>query len=105
MAVEHNPYPQEGAVLEEDKGQEARLTEDAQWEGHIRWLMGHTRGRCVANQLLKDARVEVNPFNANALQMASQCGHQRMGMDLLKVIKRAALEEYFTMLKEHGTND
>ena len=105
MAVEHNPYPQEGQVLPEEAGQETRLSEEAEWDSHVRWLMGHKRGRCVANTLLKEARVEINPFNANALQMANQCGHQRMGTDLLKVIKRVALEEYFTMLKEHGGID
>ena len=101
MADEHNPYDLEGQALAEKKRHGTQLSEKAEWDGHIRWLMGHRRGRIVVNTLLKEAMVEINPFNANALQMANQCGHQRRGTDLLKVIKRVALEEYFTMLKEH----
>ena len=102
MADEHNPYDLEGHALAEKKRQGTQLSEKAQWDGHIRWLMGHRRGRIVVNQLLKDAMVETCAFNANALQMSHNTGHQRMGMKLLEVIKRAASEHYFTMLREHG---
>ncbi len=102
MADEHNPYDLEGQILAEQERRSTQLSEKAQWESDIRWLMGHNRGRRVVNRLLKDAKVEINAFNPNALQMSHNTGHQRIGMDLLEVIKRAALEEYFTMLKEHG---
>ena len=102
LAAEHDPYDHEGHALAEKERTGTRLSEEAQWEGNIRWLMGHRRGRDIAAQILKDAKVEIYAFSPNALQMSFNTGHQKLGMDLLKVIKRVALEEYFTMLKEHG---
>ena len=101
MAVEHNPYDPEGDAIAEKEREGTRLSESAQWESDVRWLMGHTQGRRVVNRLLKDSKVEISAFNANALQMAFNAGYQKVGMDLLKVIKRAALGQYFTMLQEH----
>ena len=46
--------------------------------------------------------MDENAFNPNAMQMSHNCGYQRVGTDLLAVIKRVALEDYFTMLREHG---
>ena len=102
MADDHNPYDLDGQALAEKERQGTRLSEKAQWESDIRWIMGHKRGRRVVDRLLKDAKVEICAFNPNALQMSHNTGHQRIGTDLLEVIKRVALEEYFTMLREHG---
>lgn len=104
--LEHNPYDSiEGEDLAEKEREGTRLSEAAQEESDIRWLMGHARGRSVANRLLKQAKVHINPFNANAMQMSNQCGHQRMGTELLKVINRVAMKEKHTMELDHGAID
>lgn len=97
MADEHDPYDLEGQALAEKEREGTRLSEKAQWESDIRWLMGHKRGRRVVAKLLKDAKVEINAFSPNALQMSFNTGHQRIGTDLQLVAKRVALNEFHTM--------
>ena len=106
MADEHNPYDHEGHALAEKKRESIQLSEKAQWESDIRWLMGHKRGRRVVAKLIKDAKVEINAFSPNALQMSFNTGHQLLGTDLQLVAKRVALNEFHTMELEHrGVND
>ena len=106
MADEHNPYDLDGQALAEKDREGTLLSEKAQWESDVRWLMGHKRGRRVVAKLLKDAKVEINAFNPNALQMSHNTGHQRLGTDLQLVAKRVALKEFHAMELEHrGVND
>ena len=106
LADEHNPYDPEGQALAEKKREGTRLSEKAQRESLIRWVMGHKRGREFVNQLLKDAGVGTDPFSPNATQMSRNTGLQRMGIDLQMVAKRVALKEFHEMELEHrGVND
>ena len=109
MADEHNPYPPEGAVLEEVKGQEARLTAKAIWESDVRWLMGHKRGRRIVFKMIDEAKVFHSIFNANALQMAHSAGVKDLAFRFLEVINDRCPDHYTLMMKERhedgGTDD
>lgn len=101
MAAEHNPYDHEGTALAEKKHQEEQLTSVALWEGNVRWLMGHRRGRSFVFQMMDEAKVLHSIFNPNALQMAHSAGQKDFAFRLLDVINRRCPEQYTKMMQEH----
>ena len=100
LATEHDPYDHEGHALAEKAHAEIELSEAAQWESDVRWLMGHKRGRSIVFRIIAEANLFGSIFNANALQMARSAGEKESAFRFLGVINRRCPDHYTLMMKE-----
>lgn len=82
-----------------DKAARSKASKDTE-EEDIKWLMKTKQGRRVMWTLLERCGTFGDPFNTNAMLMASNAGQQRVGRAYFATVQSVAPEQYLPMVKE-----
>lgn len=70
----------------------------------VRDCSGTSQGRTLLWRLLQIGRVDENPYRANALETAFNCGEANVGLQIKALIFEVDPEIYITMMKENEAN-
>jgi hypothetical protein len=95
--------------MENDRYLRSRFAQETKWEAQDRLerneavaaLVQHRQGRRYLYWLIGLGKVGANPFTANALATAHQCGELNVGLQIQAHLLEVAPQSFLTMLQEH----